>query len=176
MLDGRRMLLPALLRVSGDSMLVVSYVTGLWRVGYDCEFTAQVKRSRWLLYALQYGWKFEAWTCDEPVLVQRPRSQNGMADALCNFALDAGDDTCVQKLWGVSFDPRGCPIHVSFDGASRGNPGPAAVGAVVQIHHAAEWHVVGAFACCIGRATNNGAEFEALVAVIAWGSMVGIAV
>jgi len=49
--------------------------------------------------------------------------------------------------------------HVYFDGAARGNPGPAAVG----------WAVVSADGVAseggerIGRATNNRAEYEALV-------------
>ena len=49
--------------------------------------------------------------------------------------------------------------HVYFDGASRGNPGPAAVGWVLVTGDgiAAEGSET------IGRATNNQAEYEALV-------------
>ena len=50
-------------------------------------------------------------------------------------------------------------VHLYFDGASRGNPGPAAVG----------WVLVGGDGIVaeggerIGRATNNQAEYEALI-------------
>jgi ribonuclease HI len=49
--------------------------------------------------------------------------------------------------------------HVYFDGASRGNPGPASVGWVIVTGDgiAAEGSEI------IGRATNNQAEYEALI-------------
>ncbi len=54
----------------------------------------------------------------------------------------------------------GCWL-VYADGASRGNPGPAAIGAVIfddknrECHHVSE---------AIGRATNNEAEYRAAIA------------
>jgi ribonuclease HI len=52
--------------------------------------------------------------------------------------------------------------HVYFDGAARGNPGPAAVGWVIVTGDgiATEGNRT------IGRATNNRAEYEALVAAL----------
>jgi ribonuclease HI len=50
-------------------------------------------------------------------------------------------------------------VHVYFDGASRGNPGPAAVGWVLVSHEG----VVAEDGERIGRATNNQAEYAALV-------------
>jgi ribonuclease HI len=50
--------------------------------------------------------------------------------------------------------------HVYFDGACRGNPGPAAVGYVVVSGDG----IVAEGGRRIGRATNNQAEYEALVA------------
>ncbi|MFB6112284.1 MAG: ribonuclease HI [Halobacteriaceae archaeon] len=47
-----------------------------------------------------------------------------------------------------------------FDGASRGNPGPSAIGWVL----ATDDTVVAADGTTIGRATNNQAEYEALLA------------
>ncbi len=49
--------------------------------------------------------------------------------------------------------------HVYFDGASRGNPGPAAIGWVIVTSDGivTEGHKT------IGRTTNNQAEYEALV-------------
>ncbi len=49
-----------------------------------------------------------------------------------------------------------------FDGASRGNPGPAAVGWVV----ADDGGIVAEGGERIGRATNNQAEYEALIRVL----------
>jgi len=49
--------------------------------------------------------------------------------------------------------------HLYFDGGSRGNPGPAAVGWVLVTSDG----VVAEGADRIGRATNNQAEYEALI-------------
>ncbi len=46
------------------------------------------------------------------------------------------------------------------DGGSRGNPGPAGIGYVLKI----EGHEVIEKGECIGKATNNQAEYQALVA------------
>ncbi|MEA3273643.1 MAG: ribonuclease HI family protein [Patescibacteria group bacterium] len=50
-------------------------------------------------------------------------------------------------------------IIIYSDGGSRGNPGPAAIGALVEING-------NAFEVseCIGKATNNIAEYEAAIA------------
>lgn len=50
-------------------------------------------------------------------------------------------------------------IHA--DGASRGNPGPASVGAVIYDDSGRELHAVSQR---IGRATNNEAEYRAAIA------------
>lgn len=50
-------------------------------------------------------------------------------------------------------------IHA--DGASRGNPGPASVGAVIYDDSGREFHTVSQR---IGRATNNEAEYRAAIA------------
>lgn len=52
--------------------------------------------------------------------------------------------------------------HVYFDGASRGNPGPAAVGWVVVTNGG----IVTEGGKRIGRATNNRAEYEALITAL----------
>lgn len=51
-------------------------------------------------------------------------------------------------------------VHLYFDGASRGNPGPAAVGWVLV----SDDGIVAEDGSTIGRATNNFAEYEALIA------------
>ena len=50
-------------------------------------------------------------------------------------------------------------VHAYFDGASRGNPGPAAVGWVLVTNDG----IVSEGAETIGTATNNRAEYEALI-------------
>ena len=49
------------------------------------------------------------------------------------------------------------------DGASRGNPGPAAIGAVIFDDQGRERHRISQ---AIGRATNNQAEYRAAIAVL----------
>jgi ribonuclease HI len=51
-------------------------------------------------------------------------------------------------------------LTVNFDGGSRGNPGPAAIGVVVSD---ADGEVVAAVGEKIGTATNNVAEYRALL-------------
>ena len=51
-------------------------------------------------------------------------------------------------------------ITLQFDGGSRGNPGPAAVGVVLR---AADGTTLRALGKPIGRATNNAAEYRALI-------------
>ena len=52
-----------------------------------------------------------------------------------------------------------CTVYA--DGASRGNPGPASIGAVVFDENGREAHTVSRR---IGRATNNEAEYQAAIA------------
>lgn len=51
-------------------------------------------------------------------------------------------------------------IKLFTDGAARGNPGPAGVGLVIFDEKGAELH---SFKKCIGNATNNVAEYSALI-------------
>jgi ribonuclease HI len=51
-------------------------------------------------------------------------------------------------------------LRVHVDGGARGNPGPAAIGAVVSTH---EGEVLDEAAETIGVATNNVAEYRALL-------------
>jgi ribonuclease HI len=55
--------------------------------------------------------------------------------------------------------PRGGRAHVYFDGASRGNPGPSAIGWAIVTSDG----VVAEGGDRIGEATNNRAEYAALV-------------
>jgi ribonuclease HI len=49
------------------------------------------------------------------------------------------------------------------DGGARGNPGPAGIGAVIYNEKRQEIATVSRF---IGKATNNQAEYEALIAIL----------
>ena len=51
-------------------------------------------------------------------------------------------------------------LTLQFDGGSRGNPGPAGIGVVVRAQDGTPLVTLGRF---IGRATNNVAEYRALI-------------
>ncbi len=57
-------------------------------------------------------------------------------------------------------------IHT--DGGSRGNPGPAAVGVSIEKIVDGQTHVVEEFGKVIGQATNNVAEYMAVVEALTW--------
>jgi ribonuclease HI len=57
----------------------------------------------------------------------------------------------------------GLTLIARCDGAARGNPGPAAIGAVIQD---LEGDTLLEVSECIGRATNNVAEYRAVIAAI----------
>jgi len=49
------------------------------------------------------------------------------------------------------------------DGASRGNPGPAAIGATIKDKRG---KLITSISQCIGKATNNQAEYRAIIAAL----------
>ncbi|MBI3261439.1 ribonuclease HI family protein [Candidatus Berkelbacteria bacterium] len=49
------------------------------------------------------------------------------------------------------------------DGGSRGNPGPAAAGCLVERDAPGEWQEVARLRDYLGRATNNQAEYKAVI-------------
>jgi hypothetical protein len=51
-------------------------------------------------------------------------------------------------------------LKINFDGASRGNPGPAGFGAVLRNHLGKITHLIAGF---LGENTNNAAELSSLV-------------
>ncbi len=55
------------------------------------------------------------------------------------------------------------PLMIHIDGASRGNPGPASYAVVVK---RADGEPVASLAKKLGRATNNFAEYQALLAAL----------
>jgi ribonuclease HI len=57
-------------------------------------------------------------------------------------------------------------VEVQCDGGSRGNPGPAAIGAVVLDVTLDPPAVLTSISECIGVATNNVAEYKAVIAAL----------
>lgn len=63
-------------------------------------------------------------------------------------------------------------VHIAnIDGASRGNPGPAAYAVILR---GADGKQVAAISKCIGRKTNNIAEYHALIAALDYAVANGI--
>lgn len=56
-------------------------------------------------------------------------------------------------------------LNIFTDGGSRGNPGPAAVGIIVKD---ASNKILHSFGQCIGTATNNVAEYQAVIIALQW--------
>jgi ribonuclease HI len=54
-------------------------------------------------------------------------------------------------------------VTIFTDGASRGNPGPAAIGAVIKDE---KGNLVASISRCIGQTTNNQAEYRAVIAAL----------
>ncbi len=54
-------------------------------------------------------------------------------------------------------------VIIYVDGASRGNPGPAAIAVIVQDEMG---KAVASFSRCIGTTTNNEAEYRAIIAAL----------
>ncbi len=56
-------------------------------------------------------------------------------------------------------------VSIFTDGGSRGNPGPAAVGVIIKDASNKTLH---GFGKCIGIATNNVAEYQAVIIALQW--------
>ena len=56
-------------------------------------------------------------------------------------------------------------FSIYTDGGARGNPGPAAIGAVIKDEQGRKVH---SFGRTIGAATNNVAEYRAVIAALEW--------
>ncbi len=86
----------------------------------------------------------------------RAEHEGAMAVAYEDSVVVQGRDPA--RLVGILRDG-GERAHLYFDGASRGNPGPAAVGWVIVTSDG----ITAEGSERIGRATNNQAEYEALI-------------
>ncbi len=66
--------------------------------------------------------------------------------------------------------PSDAPVQIHIDGASRGNPGPAACGILVE---SAQGERLKELALPLGRTTNNVAEYRALLAALEYAVQAG---
>ena len=62
-------------------------------------------------------------------------------------------------------------VIINADGASRGNPGPAAIGATIKDE---QGRLIASISRRIGRATNNQAEYRALIAALEKATRLGV--
>lgn len=58
-------------------------------------------------------------------------------------------------------------FYINTDGGSRGNPGPSGIGVVIRLH-AHTYQPRDVISTFIGTATNNVAEYRALLAALDW--------
>lgn len=100
---------------------------------------------------------------EEPAFEVYPlRPSPEAREALTGADSPADDGELMLDVGAPSGDPAhfGPPAQLWFDGGSRGNPGPAAIGYVILDHDGSEIERHGHV---IGEATNNIAEYRALV-------------
>ncbi|WP_396610452.1 ribonuclease HI [Haloferax sp. S1W] len=89
---------------------------------------------------------------------ERWRAERGAATAVAydeKVVVQGASPTDILPI----LQPGGGRAHVYFDGASRGNPGPAAIGWVIVTSEG----IVAEGSKRIGKTTNNRAEYEALI-------------
>ena len=99
---------------------------------------------------------------DSAAIERVPREQNKVADKLANRAMNAAalgsSGDAPPRAERDASERKRATLHA--DGGARGNPGPAGIGVVL----ADETGVIGEIAQGIGEATNNVAEYGALIA------------
>ena len=100
---------------------------------------------------------------------QVPRCFNSVADSLANSVLDAGCTAVTFMEAGERAALCGLQevaIEVGFDGASRGNPGPAAAGFWAEANHGGRrWHLLRG-GVLLGEATTSEAALSSAYIVL----------
>lgn len=91
----------------------------------------------------------------------RPVSHEGEPNGVARlFDLEEAGGAMPEGLVGVRAGDGDGLFLLRTDGASRGNPGPGAIGVVLEDEDGTVLEEIGA---CIGTATNNQAEYQALL-------------
>ncbi|MHB9288380.1 ribonuclease HI [Halobacteriales archaeon Cl-PHB] len=90
---------------------------------------------------------------------ERWRASHGGGTAVAYDGKVVVQGSSPDRLMALLREDSGGRAHVYFDGACRGNPGPAAVGWVIVT----DGGIVAEGGETIGRATNNQAEYAALI-------------
>ncbi len=112
-----------------------------------------MNRLRKLLLELAGGTGFEsAWNAAG--YTAREEAERALRDLASTLAEKAPPNKAAAVSEGE------LSLIVYTDGASRGNPGPASIGAVAQLETGEELTSVSK---CIGKATNNVAEYRAVI-------------
>ncbi|GCF13144.1 ribonuclease H [Haloarcula mannanilytica] len=93
---------------------------------------------------------------------ERWRAEYGGATAVAYDGKVVVQGEGTAQLEALLRDSDGGRVHAYFDGASRGNPGPASVGYVLVDDSG----IVTEGGETIGTATNNQAEYEALIRAV----------
>jgi len=93
---------------------------------------------------------------------ERWRAEYGGATAVAYEGKIVVQGEGTAQLEALLRDSDGGRVHAYFDGASRGNPGPASVGYVLVDDSG----IVTEGGETIGTATNNQAEYEALIRAV----------
>ena len=76
-----------------------------------------------------------------------------------------------NSIPGIAINTMAKSSVIYIDGASRGNPGPAAIGVVIRDE---EKKVLAKISRAIGVTTNNQAEYRAVIAALEKASQLGI--
>ncbi|XP_002994296.2 uncharacterized protein LOC9648412 isoform X1 [Selaginella moellendorffii] len=153
------------IRVQGDSNLVCKQVAGIWKVNKDTLKPLHAE-------AQSLSKKFTEFTIEHVV-----RELNSAADDLANKAIDLKPQEVVKDVKCIKLQISE-PSHqittkknkkevteesvyvLAYDGASKGNPGKAGAGALLRNPKGS---VIEKLYMGLGTATNNVAEYEALI-------------
>jgi len=85
----------------------------------------------------------------------------------CNAVVADVFCSCLDVIKGIRLKK----VIIRADGASRGNPGQAAIGAVIKDEQGG---LIASISRRIGRATNNQAEYKAIIAALEEATRLGV--
>jgi len=161
------------LQIVGDSKFLIDCVLGHARAS-DPHICRAIRLAHAALENLISSFKAQPPPGQE-IACHVPRGDNAAADAVANWSLDNDSfmDLRVSELQSFLYllateDALGAGCLFSFDGASRGNPGPSASGVCLWwgTWHQGEFHPHGLLlqkGARLGTGTNNTAESHGLV-------------